>query len=145
LLKESEYVGQILPVSRVSPNEMGYTVTLPDGQNRWFKADLVQILDAEIEKNALPAEPETLEFNDLVEVIADKNDAVGLVGAVGRINSIGDHWVGVEIDGQLAYFRRNELKVKAKKPMQLSLLESSQPANGVPELALCGADDASDF
>lgn len=31
LLKESEYVGQVLPVSRVSPNEMGYTVTLLSG------------------------------------------------------------------------------------------------------------------
>jgi hypothetical protein len=45
---------------------MGYTVTLPDGQSQWFKADLVQLLEAEIEEKALPAEPvepESIEFN----------------------------------------------------------------------------------
>jgi hypothetical protein len=127
---------------------MGYTVTLPDGQSRWFKADLVQLLDAEIEEKASPAEPEppeAIEFDDLVEVVADNNDAVGLVGAVGRVKSIGNHWFGVEIDGQLAYFHRNELQVKAKKPIQLSWLENFQPANNVPELVAAGADDASDF
>jgi hypothetical protein len=51
----------------------------------------------------------------------------------------------VEIDGQLAYFHRNELQVKAKKPIQLSWLENFQPANNVPELVAAGADDASDF
>jgi hypothetical protein len=148
LLKESEYVGQVLPVSRVSPNEMGYTVTLPDGQSRWFKADLVQILDAEIEEKALPAEPvepESIEFNDLVEVVADNNDAVGLVGAVGRVKIVKGESVallrsadriGVEIDEQLAYFNRTELKIQAKKVVQLDLIKDLQGVGYAPEASL---------
>jgi hypothetical protein len=51
LLADSEYYGQILPVSRVSANEIGYTVSLPNGDSQWFRADVVQV------KDALPADP----------------------------------------------------------------------------------------
>jgi hypothetical protein len=57
LLADSEYYGQTLPVSRVSANEIGYTVSLPNGDSQWFRADVVQVKDAEIEAIALPADP----------------------------------------------------------------------------------------
>jgi hypothetical protein len=59
LHKDSEYYGQTLPVSRVSANEIGYTVQLPTGDSRWFRADVVQVIDSKIEEKAQPSDPFT--------------------------------------------------------------------------------------
>jgi hypothetical protein len=62
-----------------------------------------------------PTTPSTeIQFNDLVEVVADANDTVGLVGTFGRVKTIKGSRIGVEIDEQLTYFDSKELKVKAK-------------------------------
>ena len=59
LQKDSEYYGQTLPVSRISANEIGYTVQLPTGDSRWFRADVVQVIDSKIEEKAPPSNPFT--------------------------------------------------------------------------------------
>jgi hypothetical protein len=149
LLAESEYHGQTLPVSRVSANEIGYTLTLPNGDNRWYRADMVQVLDAEIDKNASPTEPaqpedeavlmaenreeiEAIEFNDIVQVTSDGNDCVGLVGTFGRVKVVKGDRIGVEIDNQLVYFKPSELSVKAKAevPKEQQQLQSGQTLLG---------------
>jgi hypothetical protein len=62
-----------------------------------------------------PTTPSTeIQFNDLVEVVADANDTVGLVGTFGRVKTIKGSRIGVEIDEQLTYFDSKELKVKAR-------------------------------
>jgi preprotein translocase subunit YajC len=58
---------------------------------------------------------EKIEFNDLVEVIDDGNDCVGLVGSFGRVKIIGESRIGVEIDEQVVYFKSSELRIKAKE------------------------------
>jgi hypothetical protein len=75
---------------------------------------------------------EKIEFNDLVEVIADGNDCVGLVGSFGRVKIIGESRIGVEIDEQLTYFKPSELRIKAKeeKAPQRQALQSGQQLMG---------------
>jgi preprotein translocase subunit YajC len=71
---------------------------------------------------------EKIEFNDLVEVIDDGNDCVGLVGSFGRVKIIGESRIGVEIDEQLVYLKPSELRIKAKeeKAPQRQALQSGQ-------------------
>ena len=71
---------------------------------------------------------EKVEFNDLVEVIDDGNDCVGLVGSFGRVKIIGESRIGVEIDEQLVYLKPSEVKVKAKAEIetQRTSLQSGQ-------------------
>lgn len=57
---------------------------------------------------------EVIELNDVVEVVADGNDTVGLVGTFGRVKVIKGDRIGVEIDEQLVYFNSSELKLKVK-------------------------------
>jgi preprotein translocase subunit YajC len=75
---------------------------------------------------------EKIEFNDLIEVIADGNDCVGLVGAFGRVKIIGESRIGVEIDEQLTYFKPSELRIKAKEERtpQRQALQSGQQLMG---------------
>jgi hypothetical protein len=74
---------------------------------------------------------ELIEFNDLVEVVADGNDTVGLVGSFGRVKVIKSDRVGVEIDEQLVYFLDRELKVKAKAEAPIEQqLQSGQVLTG---------------
>ncbi len=133
LLAESEYVGQTLPVSRVSANSIGYTVTLPNGDNRWYRADMVQLVDAEIEENALPTEPEAIafEFGDIAEVTADLNDT-HLLGTFGKVKFVKNNRIALEIDEQLVYFQPEELKLrsKAEVPKEQQQLQSGQVLTG---------------
>ncbi len=146
LLPEPEYYGQVLPVSRVSNNGIGYTLTLPNGDNRWYRADMVQIVDTEIEENAPPTEPTqpvdeavpmaenqqkgeaiAFEFGDIAEVTADLN-GTHLVGSFGKVKFVKDNRIALEIDEQLAYFQPEELKLrsKAEEPREQQQLQTGQ-------------------
>jgi hypothetical protein len=135
LLKDSEHYGLTLPVERVSANEIGYTLTLPSGDNHWYRADMVELVDAEIEEFASPTEPtqpeaSTFEFGDVAEVIADLNDT-HLIGSFGKVKFVKDNRIALEIDEQLAYFQPEELKLrsKAEEPKEQQL-QSGQVLTG---------------
>ncbi len=67
-----------------------------------------------VQKGEKPQPTDQIEFNDVVEVVADGNDTVGLVGTFGRVKTIKGDRIGVEIDEQLVYFKSSELKLKVK-------------------------------
>ncbi|MBD0346097.1 MAG: hypothetical protein ICV63_14990, partial [Coleofasciculus sp. Co-bin14] len=80
-----------------------------------MRPSAVSLLVAAEKVEDTPTTPSTeIQFNDLVEVVADANDTVGLVGTFGRVKTIKGSRIGVEIDEQLTYFDSKELKVKAK-------------------------------
>lgn len=85
-----------------------------------------------VQKGEKPQLTEPIEFNDVVEVVADGNDTVGLVGTFGRVKTIKGDRIGVEIDNQLVYFKSNELSVKAKAEIlrEQQQLQSGQVLTG---------------
>jgi hypothetical protein len=97
-------------VIQVMPNGILDCENMTTGTRLGLRPNAVSL----VQKAEKPQPTEPIEFNDLVEVVADGNDAVGLVGAFGRVKIIKGSRIGVEIDEQLTYFDSKELKVKAK-------------------------------
>jgi hypothetical protein len=126
-LESSPWKGQDCEVLEVTPDGRWWKLRLPNGQELKYPGDTIEPVE---EKVAQPNEK--IEFNDLVEVIADGNDCVGLVGSFGRVKIIGESRIGVEIDEQLVYLKPSEVKVKAKeeKAPQRQALQSGQQLMG---------------
>jgi hypothetical protein len=97
-------------VIQVMPNGILDCENMTTGTRLGLRPNAVSL----VQKAEKPQPTEPIEFNDLVEVVADGNDAVGLVGAFGRVKIIKGDRIGIEIDEQLAYFNKAELKLKAK-------------------------------
>jgi hypothetical protein len=109
-LESSPWKGQDCEVLEVTPDGRWWKLRLPNGQELKYPGDTIEPVE---EKVAQPNEK--IEFNDLVEVVDDGNDCVGLVGSFGRVKVIGETRIGVEIDEQLVYFNPLELRIKAKE------------------------------
>ena len=107
--------GDSYQVIQVMPNGILDCKSLRTGVNMGMRPSAVSLLSKAEKTEDVPATPSTeIQFNDLVEVVADANDTVGLVGTFGRVKTIKGSRIGVEIDEQLTYFNSKELKVKAK-------------------------------
>ena len=96
-------------IIQVMPNGILDCENLTTGTRLGLRPNAVSL----VQKAEKLQPPEAIEFNDLVEVVADANDTVGLVGTFGRVKTIKGSRIGVEIDEQLTYFDSKELKVKA--------------------------------
>jgi hypothetical protein len=97
-------------IIQIMPNGILDCENLTTGTRLGLRPNAVSL----VQKAEKPQPPEPIEFNDLVEVVADANDTVGLVGTFGRVKTIKGSRIGVEIDEQLTYFDSKELKVKAR-------------------------------
>jgi len=107
--------GDSYEVIQVMPNGILDCKSLRTGVNMGMRPGAVSLLVAAEKVEDSPTAPSTeIQFNDLVEVVADANDTVGLVGTFGRVKTIKGSRIGVEIDEQLTYFDSKELKVKAR-------------------------------
>ena len=110
-LESSPYNGHVCDV--VEANDNWWTLATPKG-NLKYPADSVEPVDDAVPMAQNREEVEAIEFNDVVEIVADGNDTVGLVGTFGRVKVVKGDRVGVEIDEQLVYFKSSELKLKVK-------------------------------
>lgn len=107
--------GDSYEVIQVMPNGILDCKSLRTGVNMGMRPSAVSLLSKVEKVEDTPTTPSTkIQFNDLVEVIADANDTVGLIGAFGRGKTIKGSRIGVEIDEQLTYFDSKELNVKAR-------------------------------
>jgi len=101
-------------VIQIMPNGILDCKSLRTGVNMGMRKSAVSLLQkAEKTEHGPTTQSAEIQFNDLVEVVADANDTVGLVGTFGRVKTIKGSRIGVEIDEQLTYFDSKELKVKA--------------------------------
>jgi hypothetical protein len=57
-------------------------VQLPTGDRRWFRADVVQVIDSKIEEKALPTEPteKVIAQFDFLNAASLTQDLVGALG-----------------------------------------------------------------
>lgn len=102
--------GDSYEIIQVMPNGILDCRSLRTGVNMGMRPGAVSLLS----KGEKPQPVEPIEFNDVVEVVADGNDTVGLVGTFGRVKTVKNDRIGVEVDEQLVYFNKAELKLKVK-------------------------------
>ena len=106
--------GDSYRIIQIMPNGILDCKSLRTGVNMGMRPSAVSLLQKAEKTEHSPTAPSTeIQFNDLVEVVADANDTVGLVGAFGRVKTIKGSRIGIEIDERLTYFDSKELKVKA--------------------------------
>jgi hypothetical protein len=107
--------GDSYQVIQIMPNGILDCKSLRTGVNMGMRPGAVSLVQKAEKTEHSPTTPSTeIQFNDLVEVVADANDTVGLVGTFGRVKTVKGSRIGVEIDEQLTYFDAKELKVKAR-------------------------------
>ena len=107
--------GDSYRIVQIMPNGILDCKSLRTGVNMGMRPGAVSLVQKAEKTEHGPTTPSTeIQFNDLVEVVADANDTVGLVGTFGRVKTIKGSRIGVEIDEQLTYFDSKELKVKAR-------------------------------
>jgi hypothetical protein len=107
--------GDSYEVIQIMPNGILDCKSLRTGVNMGMRPSAVSLLQkTEKVEDSPTTQSAEIQFNDLVEVVVDGNDTVGLVGTFGRVKTIKGSRIGVEIDEQLTYFDSKELKVKAR-------------------------------
>lgn len=117
--------GDSYEIIQVMPNGILDCRSLRTGVNMGMRPGAVSLLS----KGEKPQPVEPIEFNDVVEVVADGNDTVGLVGTFGRVKTVKNDRIGVEVDEQLVYFNKAELKLKVKAQAPTHQRKSSSPTD----------------
>jgi hypothetical protein len=143
----SELKGQSFVVVRTTQtdNNLGYSLLAPKGII-WFNSGDVEILDTEVEENALPTEPAQvelpiyqrsdgpfevdqvvqeraglLEVGDVVEIIGDRHPRhFGLIGTVESSNHLSNLPIAVRSPQGVKGYLRSDLKLLRKGEAQLA-------------------------